>query len=106
MREVINTGRDVLVLIGASGKDRTVSSFAESYNFAIINILHNSRHHFALSIKFKTLQATIPLLLPTNFNGYRLRVLFHKRPNLLCLAHLQQHQLVLTRPSQKALPVF
>ena len=85
VREVINAICDVLVLVFASGKDWTVSSFGVSCYFASFYILHNSSHHFALSIELKKLQFAVLLFLPENFNSNRLRVLSNKRAYFLCL---------------------
>ena len=68
MRKIINTGSNALVLLNATMENGTVRTFAKSGNFAIFNILNDPSHHFAVSIKFKTFQATVLFLLPENLD--------------------------------------
>lgn len=102
MRKFINTSCNCLVLLCAPMEDRAVCTFAISGNLTILSILDNPRHHFPISIKFKTFQTTVMLLLPKNLDSYHLWVSFHKRTNPLVFAHLQQDQLVLAWASKKA----
>lgn len=102
MRKLINTSSNALVLLSAPREDGTVRTFAKSGNSPIFNILNDPSHHSTVSIKFKTFQATVLLLLPKNLDRDHFWVSLHKGTNPFVFAHLQQNQLVLTRPSKKA----